>query len=44
MRKSQDLNLDVVDSEVHVLSLWMGSDLRLKGNAIRLLNVVVTTK
>lgn len=45
-RKSQDLIPGLLDSEVHVLFIppWVSSDLRLKINAIRLLNVVRTTK
>ena len=45
-RKGQNLNSGLVDSEVHILfiSSWMSFDLRLKVNAIRILNVIRKTK
>lgn len=46
-RKGQNLNSSLADSEVHIFFLiisWMSFDLRVKINAIRILNVIMTTK
>ena len=46
-RKGQNLNSSLADSEVHIFFLitsWMSFDLRVKINAIRILNVIRTTE